>query len=83
MSLINAKWFDNFFIQETPSGAINGVNTSFSITYNPIFDSAHLLFLNGVLLTNNVHYTITNNNITMIEAPALGQDLLSVYIRGL
>lgn len=83
MSLLRGKFIANIFVQETPAGDVDGVNTSFTTTHNPIYVSAHLLFINGVLLRQGVHYTITGNSITMTIAPALGQVLTSVYIRGL
>lgn len=80
---LNGKWISNIFVQETPSGTVNGVNTSFTTTNNPIFASAHLLFVNGLLLQQGIHYSISGNTITMTAAPATGQSLLSVYIRSL
>jgi len=81
--LLNGKWINNIFVQETPNGTVDGVNTSFTTSNNPIFTSAHLLFVNGLLLQQGVHYTISSNTITMTIAPATGQSLLSVYIRSL
>lgn len=83
MALLNGKWISNIFVQEIPTGTVNGANTSFTLTNNPIFTSAHLLFVNGLLLVNGVHYTISGNTITMTTAPAFGQTLVSVYIRSL
>jgi hypothetical protein len=81
--LLRGKFIANIFVQETPSGTVDGVNTSFTTTHNPIFISAHLLFVNGILLRQGVHYTISGNTITMTLAPASGQVLISVYIKGL
>jgi hypothetical protein len=83
MSLLNGKFIRNIFVQETPGGTVDGVNTSFTVSTNPIFTSAHLLFVNGILLKQGVHYTISGNTITMTSAPANGQSLYSVYIRSL
>jgi len=81
--LLNGKWLSNIFVQEIPTGTVDGVNTSFTTSNNPIFTNAHLLFVNGILLVQGVHYTISGNTITMTTAPATGQALVSVYIRSL
>lgn len=80
---LNGKWISNIFVQETPTGTVDGVNTSFATTNNPIFTSAHLLFVNGLLLKQGTHYSISGNTITMSIAPAIGQQLMSIYIRSL
>ena len=79
--LLNGKWLRNIFVQETPSGTVNGSNVTFTVTNNPIFTSAHLLFVNGLVYKQSVHYTISGNTITFTIAPAAGSSLLSVYIR--
>ena len=81
--LLNGKWISNIFVQEVASGTVNGVNVTFTLTNNPIFTSAILLYLNGVYLTPGVHYNISGNTITMTIAPAAGQVLSAAYIRPL
>jgi hypothetical protein len=61
------------FFKETPSGAINGVNLVFTLTQTPITDSLDL-YLNGLLLWEGDDYTLSTNQITMIEAPIGGAD---------
>jgi hypothetical protein len=80
--LLRGKFIANIFVQETPTGDVDGVNVTFTTTNNPIFTTAHLLFINGILLRQGVHYTISGNTITMTLAPASGQVLTSVYIKG-
>ena len=61
---------------ETPTGAINGSNTTFTLNVIP-----NLLFLtlNGNLLTPGLGYTLASETITMASAPQSGDTL---YARG-
>lgn len=81
MALLNGKWFRNIFVQETPSGLVNGSNTTFTLTHTPIFNSAHILYINGLAMSQGVHYTLSGNTITMLITPAAGQLLYSFYLR--
>jgi len=83
MALSSSKWFKNYFVQETPSGTVNGVNDTFTLTHTPLFNSMHFLFVNGLFLSQGVHYTISGNTITMLVIPATAQHLVSVYIRSI
>lgn len=83
MSLLNGKWIGNIFVQEQPSGTVNGVNDTFTLTSNPIFTQACIVFLNGVFLTQGVHYTISGNTITFTAPPDTGQQLAAFYIRSI
>jgi len=66
----------NFVDKEIPSGAINGVNTSFTIAVAPALGSEHI-YLNGYLQESGAgnDYTITGANITMAFAPLTGEKL--------
>jgi len=69
-----------FIVRETPSGTINGVNTTFTIANIPS-DDTEQLFLNGVLQEpNGEDYTISGTTITMIDAPISGDRLKISYI---
>ncbi len=69
-----------FIVRETPSGTINGVNTSFTIANTPSSDTEQL-FLNGVLQEpGGEDYTISGTSITMIDAPISGDRLKISYI---
>jgi hypothetical protein len=56
------------FTPETPSGVINGINVTFTITNTPLL----ALFLNGAYQTSGVDYTITGTTITFTTAPVAG-----------
>lgn len=65
---------------ETPVGAINGVNNTFTLTYSPF---ALFLFLGGTELRLGKDYTISSNTLTMITIPAIDQDFDAHYFRTL
>lgn len=69
---------------ETPSGTINGVNGTFTLSHTPIAGTL-LLFLNGELQpegslgAGTESYTISGATITHLLPPQLGDRLLAVY----
>jgi hypothetical protein len=65
---------------EEPVGAINGVNSSFTLAFTPIFGSLHV-YLNGILMRAGAanDYTVTGSSITMASAPTSGSVLLASY----
>lgn len=80
MSLISAKFLARMWKKETPSGTIDGVNTSFSLSLTPIENDSVDLFLDGLLMTESVDYTLSGTSITMITVPQIGQSLIAKYI---
>lgn len=81
MSRINAQSLQKFWTKETPSGAINGSNTAFTLAQLPLENEAVELFLDGLRLDEGVDYSLSSQNITMTTAPAVGQTLRATYIR--
>jgi len=73
----------NFVTRETPSGTINGVNTSFTLANTPVAGSEEV-FVNGILQTSGSgnDYTISGTTITF-EAGAVPEtgDVLRVNYR--
>lgn len=53
------------YTKETPVGAINGSNVTFTVTHTPVF-----IVSDGVTLFENVGYTISGLTITMDNPPA-------------
>lgn len=70
----------NFMDNEVPSGAIDGVNTVFSLIFTPKTNSEHL-YLNGLLMESGVlnDYTISGDTITFNYPPMLGSSILCSY----
>lgn len=63
--------------RETPSGTVNGSNTSFTLANTP--PSGIDLFQDGIYLTPTTDYSVSGTTITMVTAPATGQSLYAVY----
>lgn len=55
--------------QEVPSGLINGVNTTYTITTTPLGAGYFTLYLNGQYQRPGVDYTRVGTTITMAVAP--------------
>lgn len=70
----------NFVTNEVPSGTINGSNTAFTLANSPTAGTVSL-YLNGVRLQPGAgnDYTISGATITMLYAPATGDQLLADY----
>lgn len=71
----------NFVYNETPSGSINGSNTSFSLANTPTAGTVRLI-LNGLeLLAGGNDYTISGTSITMTTAPLTGEWMRAHYMK--
>jgi hypothetical protein len=70
----------HFVIRETPSGSINGSNTTFTLANTPITGTEEV-FLNGLLQNEggSNDYTISGATITYNTAPQTGDELLVNY----
>ena len=66
--------------KEMPSGAIDGVNKTFILSYEPLKNSEHL-YLNGLLQDSDedTDYMISGNRITFIDPPMEGSKLRCSY----
>lgn len=74
--------YGDFTPNETPSGAVNGSNTTFTLAGTPA-NSSLKLFMNGMLLEPGADndYTVSANTITMLFAPITGDKLRAYYYR--
>jgi hypothetical protein len=73
----------NFVTRETPSGLLNGTNTTFGLAFTPVTGS-ELIFLNGILQQVGAgnDYTISGTTITMLSAPISTDTLLvGLYLK--
>ena len=70
----------NFVNRETPTGLVNGSNTSFTLAYTPVSGSEEV-FLNGILLDSGAgnDYTISSATITMLVTPQTNDKLRVSY----
>lgn len=81
MSRLDARYLKQFWVDETPSGTVNGSNTSFSLAQMPLENDSVELYIDGLKLTYTTDYTISSQTITMVTAPVVGQLLRANYIR--
>jgi len=73
---------DNFADAEVPAGAVNGVNTQFTLLSAPSPASSLELYRNGLIMRQGADYQITGNAITFFLASVpLSGDLLVAYYR--
>lgn len=70
----------NFVTNETPSGSIDGSNTTFTLANTPVTGS-EMVFVNGVKQKpgSGNGYTITTNTITLTDAPLSGENVEVSY----
>jgi hypothetical protein len=70
----------SFVTRETPTGTINGVNATFTLTATPLSNTEEI-YLNGLLQEPGAgnDYTISTNTITMLNIPATGDRLRVNY----
>lgn len=73
-ALTSATFVDN----ETPSGTMDSVNTTFNLANTPVVGSVHL-YLRGLRLKPGVGYTISGTTITMLIIPDSGDELIADY----
>jgi hypothetical protein len=72
----------NIVIRETPTGAINGINTTFTLANTPIAGSEQV-YLNGILQEPGAgnDYTIAGATITYLTAPPTNDRLRVSYLK--
>src|SRR6185369_8074920 len=72
----------NFADAEIPAGAINGVNTQFTLVSAPSPAGSLALYRNGLVMRQGADYQITGNAVTFFlgSVPQSG-DLLAAYYR--
>jgi hypothetical protein len=67
---------------EVPSGALNGSNTTFTLSVAPSPASSLFFFWNGQLLkAGGEDYTLTGSTIEMNIAPIASEKLIAYYLR--
>ena len=75
------KFIGDVFEQEIPSGAVNSVNVTFTLSFTPHSAKAIQVYLNGRQLILNYHYTVSGNVLTFAFAPDEGQIVHVTYIK--
>jgi hypothetical protein len=69
-------------VGEIPTGSIDGVNTDFTVSYEPLANSESV-YLNGVLIADSGigDYTISGKTVTFADAPEIGDTVRISYIK--
>lgn len=72
----------NYVVRETPSGSVNGSNTTFTLASTPVAGT-EMVFLNGILQEPGAgnDYTISGGTITYLAAPLTGDKLRVTYLK--
>jgi hypothetical protein len=73
---VTAFSIPSFSDAEVPTGAINGVNATYTLKNPPNPVTALQVFYNGVLDTN---YSLNSSTITMSFVPQTGDTLVAYY----
>jgi hypothetical protein len=67
---------------ETPSGLVNGSNTTFTLAGTPVPAASLELYRNGLVQTSGVDYSLSGNTISFLSAAApQSGDILQAYYR--
>ena len=69
-----------FLWMETPSGVINGVNTTFTLAQTPNPAASLMLYWDGIFQKQGDDYTLTENVIDMLAPPDAGDVLATTYM---
>ena len=69
------------YVDEVPAGTINGVNAAFTLTQSPSPVASLNLYVDGVRMIKDTHYTLVAATITFVTAyiPQTGQTLFASY----
>jgi len=72
----------NYVVRDTPSGLVNGTNTSYTLTNTPVTGTEQV-FLNGLLQEPGAgnDYTISSGTITFLTAPVTGDKIRVTYLK--
>lgn len=64
---------------ETPSGTVNGSNTTFTLANTPVASLAVIVLLDGIPQYNGSDYNVSGTTITFTAAPATGSTIFAYY----
>ncbi len=81
MTRVVGKFVIDDFNNETPSGTINGSNVTFTLSATPEENDSVLVFVDGLKLKQTTDYSLSGVTLTMVTAPALGQELTVQYLK--
>lgn len=76
----NTVLVSEYVVNETPTGAVNGANTTFTLANTPETGTVQV-YQNGLLQSPTDDYTIVTDTITMNDAPATGDKIRVAYVK--
>lgn len=79
MSKMTGKWLANSTKQEIPTGTVNGVNTSFTLSFTPNYNNSVMVYVNGAIKILTTDFSVSGTSITFVTAPASGSTVYAVY----
>jgi len=71
----------NFVDNETPTGAINGSNKTFTLAYTPNPATSLKVYRNGIRQELTTHYTLSGKTLTTVTALPSGTNLKVDYTK--
>lgn len=81
MSQIDGKFIVKGWVQEVPSGTVNGSNTAFTISTAPREVDAVQVFIDGIRQRKTTDYSISGTTITFVTAPVTDQYVYVEYFQ--
>jgi hypothetical protein len=75
--VIDGKFIAKGWVQEVPTGTVNGSNTAFTLSTAPREPDVVQVYLNGIRQRKTTDYSISGTTITFVSAPVTDQ---SVYV---
>ena len=72
---------EKMWVEEVPSGTVNGTNTAFTLSQTPVETDAVLVFLNGIQREKTAEWTLSGATLTFVTAPALAQKVTVQYVQ--
>lgn len=81
MSKIDGKFLKRFWIDEAPSGTIDGINTIFTLSQVPLENDCVSIYIAGLRLIPITNFSISSGTITFVVAPAIASVIRVQYVR--
>lgn len=80
MAKVDGKFLQNDWVEETPSGTVNGSNTVFTLTFTPS-GSSLAMFINGLMLRKTTDYSVSGVTVTFVDAPPVASQVRAEYFK--
>jgi hypothetical protein len=80
MAKVDGKFLQDDWVEETPSGTVNGSNTVFTLSSVPA-GSSLAMFINGLMLRKITDYTVSGTTVTFTDAPATASQVRAEYFK--